>query len=817
MTTGGARPGSDAGHGGQNYLASVSDLVSALIFVFIIMLAVFAYQLANVTEEQADVTDELRAADETRREILRAIEHRLQAAGIRVEVLPEQGVLRLSDNAINFPSGGELPVADHRANVGRLAHAIAEVVPCYVASRRTDPARGRGHALPPANGDGTPPHCHRRADPAAYDCPPRRFPWLLETLLIEGHTDDVPVAPGNRFRDNLELSSMRAATVHRMTVACEPGVERLLNLDGHPVLSTSGYGFTRPATSDPARADENRRIDLRFLLEPPPGGTGTARARRAEGDPRSDRRGNTVTAASLKRSLTQWTGLPSIEHAFEPRMTRRAASTVEKLLGDVAPREPSAYDLRALYRRVAACWRGDGSLADLKPRDLQRLPWVLFYPARPQGRMADGNPRTADEQVRLFSPAAGTDPDVAAWLGAEPAVVREYRPWLLTGRRTRSVLALLHEFLRIYPDALPAFEEWRRLLEDAIHGDSSPSRPSLRRWRGRCREFGLLHVGAAGTFVQKLLSAPDPPEDVLCQAGLEAGLSACGFLESGIRACLPRVESQLKDGRLDDLRMRRLLTLLEEPAGGSGEQVTRDRRLRFDDRSMRLDIATALLRPFADREAERATRERLQPFFLRHFGDPRLRSGKRGWAGISEEIRWVVIGWLNERALEQFFLLVKDTARDRHWRYREAFWRAFLPLKPRIWFVLGRRAALALQRMNARAEEREETATLRGAQGDQSVLLVSLPGVTVAEWSHDGACRFWLEGSASVPPLYSRDYSRSQLTRDADHSQRHDGSPEGRWQDRIMAWLRDNTGVHIDRSEYFPARLRRHRYGHGLR
>lgn len=271
MTTGDARPGSDAGHGGQNYLASVSDLVSALIFVFIIMLAVFAYQLASVTEEQADITDELRAADETRREILRAIEHRLQAAGIRVEVLPEQGVLRLSDNAINFPSGGELPVADHRANVGRLAHAIAEVVPCYVASRRTDPAPGRGNAVPVDDDEGTPPHCLSRADPAAYDCPPRRFPWLLETLLIEGHTDDVPVAAGNRFRDNLELSSMRAATVHRMTVACEAEVEHLLSLDGHPVLSTSGYGYTRPATSDPARADENRRIDLRFLLEPPQG------------------------------------------------------------------------------------------------------------------------------------------------------------------------------------------------------------------------------------------------------------------------------------------------------------------------------------------------------------------------------------------------------------------------------------------------------------------------------------------------------------------------------------------------------------------
>ena len=273
MTVGGARPGSGADHGGQNYLASVSDLVSALIFVFIIMLAVFAYQLANVTEEQADVTDELRAADETRERILRAIADRLQAAGIRVEVLREQGVLRLSDNAINFPSGSELPEADDLVNVGRLAHALAEVVPCYVASP-AGPASGRGDDPPPEADDEAPPYCGPRGDPAAYACPPRRFPWLLETLLIEGHTDDVRVVRRTRFRDNLELSSMRAATVHRMIVACEPAVEQLLNRNGQPVLSTSGYGYARPATPDPARAAENRRIDLRFLLEPPKGALG---------------------------------------------------------------------------------------------------------------------------------------------------------------------------------------------------------------------------------------------------------------------------------------------------------------------------------------------------------------------------------------------------------------------------------------------------------------------------------------------------------------------------------------------------------------
>ena len=202
--------------------------------------------------------------------MLRDIKSRLERAGIRVEVLADQGVLRLSDNAINFPSGSETPVSEHHVNVGRLAQAIAEVVPCYVspgwvASAREDAGealRSNGKALP---------YCQLPADPSTYDCRKREFPWLLETLLIEGHTDDVPVAAGNRFRDNLELSSMRAATVHRMIVACEPNVERLLSTEDFPVLSTSGYGYARPATSDTGRTAENRRIDLRFLLEPPEG------------------------------------------------------------------------------------------------------------------------------------------------------------------------------------------------------------------------------------------------------------------------------------------------------------------------------------------------------------------------------------------------------------------------------------------------------------------------------------------------------------------------------------------------------------------
>ena len=485
---------------------------------------------------------------------------------------------------------------------------------------------------------------------------------------------------------------------------------------------------------------------------------------------------------SLKDSLTRWTGFPKVGSTFEPRKTRREAAKVGKLFGDVQPRDPETYDLRVLHRRVVESWRRDRSLAQLASRDLRRLPWVLFYPRPEKGRTRQQGP--------------------IGWLGAKPGIVQQYGRWLSNGHRTRSVLILMHEFLRVYPTDLRTFDDLRKLLRNAIERGSSPPPASVRRWRQRSQDFNLLGADGGRSLVEKLMSAANSPDDFLRDAGLDAKLARCGFLECGIREYLPKASSLLVKNRLDAGRLDRLLTLLEW--GG---------KLRFDSRVVRIEIAKALLHPFADRPAVPGTKERLQPFFLHHFGDPRLPSGRHRWAGVPYEIRRVVLKWLVERVLEQFFLLIKDTARDDHWRYREAFWRAFLRenLIEDIWFVLGPRAGAHLRKMNMKNDEAETTAILRGAQGDQSVLLLRIPGVTIAEWSHNGACRFWLEGTPGSPTLYRREYSRFDLKYGADFSQRHDGSREGRWQDEIVSWLRDNTGIEIDRAEYFPYSLREHR------
>lgn len=483
-----------------------------------------------------------------------------------------------------------------------------------------------------------------------------------------------------------------------------------------------------------------------------------------------------MNGPSLKNLLDGWSGPPKVGDLFEPRRARAAESEVKKRLGDVEMKEPESYDLDDLYKRIKASWLQDGSLERVSARDLRRLPFVLFYSP------TDGN-RTRGQGSTNY------------WLGAQPGIVRAYDQWLSNGQRSGSVREMLKQFLGAYPVDLRTFEDLRQLLRKTVEGGSSPP-PSLKKWQQRCLDFGFLEKDGNLSFVNKLVSASDSVDDILSQAGLEEGLERCKFLKSGVRKFLPNISTRLSRDGIDDTQLARMLTLLECEG-----------KLRFEEKSFRVELASALLGPFMDTPPPADTKDQLQSFFQRHFGDPRLPSGKRQWFDVREEVRRVVIRWLVERALEQFFLLVKETALDRHWRYREAFWRAFhlQGMIDDIWFVLGPHAKDFLRKTNKKRDETETSADLRGAQGDQSVLLLRMPGVTIAEWSHNGSCRIWLDDNRDKPRLYESRYYRRDLMSGADFEQAHHGSDRGSWQDMIAGWLRENTGASIYRTHYMPA------------
>jgi flagellar motor protein MotB len=74
------------------------------------------------------------------------------------------------------------------------------------------------------------------------------------------------------MKDNLQLSTVRAANTYRMIVQKRGELLEFKNARGFPVLSVSGYGEFRPAVSDQSTEEskaKNRRIDLRIVMATP--------------------------------------------------------------------------------------------------------------------------------------------------------------------------------------------------------------------------------------------------------------------------------------------------------------------------------------------------------------------------------------------------------------------------------------------------------------------------------------------------------------------------------------------------------------------
>ncbi len=237
---------------GQGYLVSVSDLMAGLLFLFIIALMVFALSLKEAEQEKNEEVKALRANKEARNELLTELEKSLKDAGVEVVIDLEQGVLRLPEEVL-FRSGSARLDRNGRENIRKLASALALVMPCYVSTHLDAP------------------YCQERKL--------NRYKAKVNAVFIEGHTDDIKVSLGHKkFHDNWELSTARSIETSKELREAGNGLLydgndllTLANSNHEIIFGVSGYADQRPVvpnTDNESRA-RNRRIDLRFIMEPP--------------------------------------------------------------------------------------------------------------------------------------------------------------------------------------------------------------------------------------------------------------------------------------------------------------------------------------------------------------------------------------------------------------------------------------------------------------------------------------------------------------------------------------------------------------------
>lgn len=209
---------------GDAFTTSVSDLMAGLLSIFILALCYFMLNFQTLTNKYTGNT-------ELRNQLLKDVGKDLQAQGLQVRIDTKQGVLRIPESVL-FESGEANIKEQGQAAVSKLSQSLLKTM--------TRPE-------------------YREA---------------LETVFIEGHTDNVPIH-NEFFQSNWELSTQRAINTWNLMRNDVPEFNWLVNPRGEPIFSCSGYAETRPVrengldpNSEAGRA-ANRRIDIRFVMMPP--------------------------------------------------------------------------------------------------------------------------------------------------------------------------------------------------------------------------------------------------------------------------------------------------------------------------------------------------------------------------------------------------------------------------------------------------------------------------------------------------------------------------------------------------------------------
>lgn len=224
---------------GTSYWISFSDLMAALLAIFVLAVVVLALNLSSQQQTleaqhddfQQQIRD-LQSSEQVRAELVHEIEEELERQGIKVRVSENNSVLSIPSEQLGFEAAEYEISSDYEDVSLTIGRAISQAI--------------------------------RAGDRYEH----------LDTVFVEGHTDNVTF-DGLQGTGNWGLSTFRAISLWTLWEDQLPESEQLSDFyssSGHRLFSVSGYGETRPTTEDQDEDSErarNRRIDIRFTIVRP--------------------------------------------------------------------------------------------------------------------------------------------------------------------------------------------------------------------------------------------------------------------------------------------------------------------------------------------------------------------------------------------------------------------------------------------------------------------------------------------------------------------------------------------------------------------
>jgi len=398
----------------------------------------------------------------------------------------------------------------------------------------------------------------------------------------------------------------------------------------------------------------------------------------------------------------------------------------------------------------------------------------------------------------------------------------------LSARDLRGIAYFLH---RKTDDGTDSFAENQNFLTGFI--DAFSARPSSMLARTLTSSF-LLHFGEVTSSDQRLAAALNGLSDEASPPFLR-GLKLAGLIDvkngpqrlSLLISKEPNIEQEITRLGFDGILSRSAFV------ANAYEHFCRDVAKNESDPKVGVkkvfdwgvsDIQTeketfpsktsatvdALLLPWANTRAHppKSLETKIKSFLISALGDPRFKVSSARWSTVSDEARIILKRWMNRASVAQFFDIVDSTMNTpdakRMWRYRRAFWTAYMDDITDAWVVFGSRgASLAMDAARRSADNslREfGTFSTGGAGPTHAVLILTIGDLLIGEWSHNGACRMWTSSRRSIEP-YQKFYSVPDL-RSSRWKASHTSNESYGWQQHFAAKILAETGVRKRVTDY---------------
>lgn len=199
-----------------------------------------------------------------------------------------------------------------------------------------------------------------------------------------------------------------------------------------------------------------------------------------------------------------------------------------------------------------------------------------------------------------------------------------------------------------------------------------------------------------------------------------------------------------------------------------------------------------------DEEGGDSAKNWLMQLVFRYMGDPR--GNNTAWLYVEEKAKEIFLHWLVKNDFAVFFHIIASTA-DSMWKYRQAFWGAYMDEIRASRIIIGQKAKLILNQLPSE-EKRKLMAYdyLEGKSSDTSLLVFTIGQYTFIEVSHNGKLRVYSREKSPIQIFSQRHrtiYYNDLINSDTEEEFVHT-NPRGRgpnWQPKVRDWIYDHCGI----------------------